>query len=353
MIIRFERLPFVLLAMLSLIVALLAGLQRIGWNFQFGHVSSNHGAIMVGGFLGTLISLEKIVPLKKTTLFIIPVLSGTSVILFFCNLSTLSLLFLAAASVGLSIVFLMYWLRERTLIYALMLAGSICWLVGNVFLIQTGFYPISIPWWIAFVLLIISSERLELMKFMPVTNRQKALFVGLLGVFIIGCAASFHGIGRFVAAASLFASGIWLMRYDIAGINLRKTGLPKYVGTALLCGYFSLLLSGVFIAAVTDKPLGYDILVHSFFIGFVFSMIFAHGPIILPGVLGISAKPYHPMLYLWLMLLHTSWVTRVIADIMLDMLIRKYSGLISAVAIVGYLVSLATLLIRTYRAKSV
>src|SRR6187551_3804851 len=101
MTIRFERLPFVLLAMLSLVVALLAGLQRIGWNFQFGSVSSNHGAIMVGGFLGTLISLEKIIPLKKATLLFIPVLSGTSVILFFCDLATLSLLFLAAASVGL------------------------------------------------------------------------------------------------------------------------------------------------------------------------------------------------------------------------------------------------------------
>src|SRR5262245_42514381 len=108
MTIRFERLPFVFLAMVSLVVALLAGLQRIGCNFQFGNVSSSHGAIMVGGFLGTLISLEKIVPLKRTSLFVVPMLSGTSVILFFCNLSTLSLFFLAAASVGLTIVFLMY-----------------------------------------------------------------------------------------------------------------------------------------------------------------------------------------------------------------------------------------------------
>ena len=124
------------------------------------------------------------------------------------------------------------------------------------------------------------------------------------------------------------------------------------MGVALISGYFSLLISGVFVATAVDKPLGYDVLVHTFFIGFVFSMIFAHGPIILPGVLGISAKPYHPLLYFWLVLLHGSWIARSLADFILDMSLRKYSGLISVVAIVGYFISLATLSIRS-RAKAV
>jgi hypothetical protein len=53
--------------------------------------------------------------------------------------------------------------------------------------------------------------------------------------------------------------------------------------------------------------------IHTFFLGFVFSMIFAHGPIILPGVLGISIKPYHPLLYVWLFFLHASWTIRLVS----------------------------------------
>jgi hypothetical protein len=351
--IRIERLPFIFLAMVSLIVAMLAGLQRIGWSFNFGHVSSNHGAIMVGGFLGTLISLEKIITLKRKVLFIIPACSGISVILFFAQAQSLSLILLTIASVGLSLVFVTYWLKERSLVYALMFVGAGCWLVGNILLIQSGFYPMSLPWWMAFALLIISSERLELMKFLPVSKNEKVVFIVALGTFVVSCIISFHGVGKLIAAASLVGTGVWLMRYDIAAFNARKTGLTRYVGVALLTGYFSLVLSGIFIGTLTEKPLGYDALVHCFFIGFVFSMILAHGPIILPGVLGISVKPYHHILYVWLGFLHVSWAARTFADIALNMPIRKYAGLMTAIAVLGYFVSLGTLSIRSHRAKAV
>jgi hypothetical protein len=80
-------------------------------------------------------------------------------------------------------------------------------------------------------------------------------------------------------------------------------------------------------------------------------MIFAHGPIILPGVIGISFKPYHRILYLWLMLMHSSWLIRVIADAYSQMEWRKYSGLLSATAIVGYFLTLAFLTARQQYGK--
>jgi hypothetical protein len=350
---RIGRLPFVLLAMLSLIAGLLAGLQRIGWILPLSGVSPNHGAIMVGGFLGTLIILEKIIPLKRNILYVVPIVSGTSVVLFFIGEPVYSIFSLVLASTGLSIIFFIYWIREKSAIYFLMLAGAICWLTGNILLIIHNFYPISLPWWMAFVLLIITAERMELMKFLPVSKNQTLIFMGLLFAFVIGCLISFHGIGNYFASFSLVGSSIWLMRHDVVGLNLKKTDLPRYVGVALLSGFFALLLSGIFLPIITEQPLGYDILVHSFFIGFVFSMIFAHGPIILPGVLGLSLKPYHPIFFIWLALLHTSWITRAIADITLDMQLKKYSGLISAIAIIGYFLSLAVITIRNHRGKVV
>jgi hypothetical protein len=350
---RIGRLPFVILAMLSLITGLLAGLHRIGWSLALGGVSPNHGAIMVGGFLGTLIALEKIIPLKRNILYVFPILSGASVVLFFIGQPVYSVVCLVLASAGLSVVFSMYWIRERSIIYFLMVAGALCWLTGNILLIVINFYPVSLPWWMAFVLLIITAERLELMKFLPVSNIRKIAFGGMLLVFVIGCIISFHGVGNYLAALSLVGVSIWLMRHDVVALNLNKQDLPRYVGMALLSGYFALLMSGIFLPLLTDHPLGYDALVHSFFIGFVFSMIFAHGPIILPGVLGISAKPYHPIFFVWLILLHVSWISRVISDITLDMQLRKYAGLVSAMAILGYFLSLAVITIRIHRGKTV
>jgi hypothetical protein len=351
--IRTGRLPFVILAILSLIVGLLAGLQRIGWSLPVSEVSPSHGAIMVGGFLGTLITLEKVIPLKKNILYVIPLISGGSIILFIAGMLQYSLISLLIASVGLSIIFLIHWIQEQSVIYAMMLIGAVCWFIGNILLLKNNFYPASIPWWMTFALLLITSERLELMKFLPVSQAQKLIFMGVLLTFLLGCVFSFHGIGNYLSAVALVASSIWLMRHDMIAINVKKIGLLKYVGISLLTGYFALLMSGFFLLALTNQSLGYDILIHSFFIGFVFSMIFAHGPIILPGVLGISVKPFHTILYFWLVLLHASWIVRVFADTALNMHLRMYAGLISAIAIVGYFLSIATITIRAYRAQPV
>jgi hypothetical protein len=142
------------------------------------------------------------------------------------------------------------------------------------------------------------------------------------------------------------------MRYDVIGITILKTKLTRYIAVALLLGYFSLLLSGIFIIfSPTTNWLSYDTTIHSFFIGFVLSMIFAHGPAIIPGVLGISFKPYHKLFYLWLGLLHISWITRATGNFLMDLDLRKQSGAITLIAILGYLTTVATLVIRSKNEK--
>ena len=95
-----------------------------------------------------------------------------------------------------------------------------------------------------------------------------------------------------------------------------------------------------FFVTFSNEWLAYDAIVHTFFIGFVFSMIFAHGPIILPGVLGSSIKPFHKILYVWLFLLHSSWLLRIFSDAFVNLPLRRMSGAISAIAILAYLITL-------------
>lgn len=346
--IRKERVPFIALAFAALAIGLVAGLARIGWSIMIPNAAPHHGAIMIGGFLGTLISLEKVIPLKKKSLLAVPFASALSVIFFLTGFPAAGYLTLIVASMALTTVFVFYLWRERSLIYLLMSLGAIAWTIGNINLMLTFFYPSSVPWWIAFALFVIVSERIELMKFLPVSENNKRMLAFVLLIFITASGISFHGSGSIVAGASLIIVAIWLLRYDLIGISVKKTGLTRFVAVSLLFGYFSLLLAGVFLVIIDAQLYGYDAIVHVFFIGFVFSMIFAHGPIIMPGVLGISVKPYHRILYVWLVLLHSSWILRVIGDLLMDLEMRKYSGLISGIVIPAYLITIAYLILTTH-----
>jgi hypothetical protein len=349
-----SRLPFLFSAMLGLLIGLWAGLNRIGWSIYALPAIVHHGAMMVGGFLGSLIALEKIIPLKRKILYVIPLMSGMSIIFFLVHQDVVAIAMLVISSIGLCLVFFYYLATQRHSIYLLMFIGSICWLAGNAVLLSKRFYPAAFPWWAAFVLFVISAERLELMKFLPVTAKQKILFIVLLLLFPSGIILSFHANGNILCGVALIGTATWLLRFDLISITIRKNGLPQYVAVALTAGYISLLTSGLLLITFASKAMGYDAVVHTFFIGFVFSMIFAHGPIILPGVLGITAKPFHRILYLWIIILHASWLLRWITDAYLYFEWRKISGWMTTVAIVGYFISMAILAITSQRhAKTV
>jgi hypothetical protein len=347
--IKKERLPIILFAMLCLLSGLWSGLNRIGWDIALLPISPHHGAIMVGGFLGTLIALEKIIPLKKKSLYLIPVLNALSVVFFFSGQPKLSIYILVISSTSLSFVFLYYFRKQRTIIYVLMLLGSICWLTGNILLLTKFFYPLAFPWWAAFALFIIAAERLELMKFLPVSQLRKNIFVLLLLCFIIGVLLSFHGTGNLICGLALIGTSLWLIQNDVIGINIKKSGILKFVAISLCTGYLALLMTGIFFFSLSDQWLTYDAIVHSFFLGFVFSMIFAHGPMILPGIMGISITPFNKILYLWLALLQASWLVRIFSDVLIEMELRKVSGLLSAIAILGYFVTMAIITIKGHR----
>ena len=347
--VNLPRLPFLLISIACLLTGLWTGLSKIGWDIFILSATAHHGAIMVGGFLGTLISLEKIIPLKKKPLFIIPLLSAFSVLFFIVSRPFISISLLILASLGLVVVFVHYLRLDRSLIYALMLGGALHWLIGNIMLLTKNFYPLAFPWWVGFVLFIITAERLELTKFLPVSKFQKKLFTGLLMLFFTGVLFAFHGIGNILCGIALIGVSNWLMRHDLIGVTLSKNGLPKFVAISLLMGYIALLLTGVLFITFSNQWFAYDAIVHTFFIGFVFSMIFAHGPIILPGVIGLSVKPFHKLLYLWLFLLHSSWFMRIFSGAFSEFAWRKTSGLLTAFSILAYFITMAFLIIRDLR----
>jgi hypothetical protein len=76
------------------------------------------------------------------------------------------------------------------------------------------------------------------------------------------------------------------------------------------------------------------------FLGFAFSMIFAHAPIILPGVLKLQVNIFSRSLYVWFILLQLSLVIR-IASVFDPMLFSKQTGgLLNGIAILGFILNI-------------
>jgi hypothetical protein len=115
-----------------------------------------------------------------------------------------------------------------------MMAGAGCLLIGDVLLLNRQFYPMAFPWWMAFLLLTITAERLELSKFLPVTNLHKAILVALLSLFVLGLVFSFHGAGNILSGTAAIGVSLWMLRHDVIGIGLRKEGLVRFSAVALV-----------------------------------------------------------------------------------------------------------------------
>ena len=71
------RYPLLWIALLILLAAIRAGLLRMGWVLpSLGSLTAAHGPLMVCGFLGTLIGLERAVALGRRWAYTAPLLSG-------------------------------------------------------------------------------------------------------------------------------------------------------------------------------------------------------------------------------------------------------------------------------------
>ena len=347
------RIPFMLLAVVNLLAGLWSGLILIGWNLPVAPLAVHHGAIMVGGFLATLIALEKVIPLKRNLLLIIPLISALSLLMTIPGYFQTGLVFLLIGSIGLFLIQTYYWYTyPRDLSIVLMVVGACCLVIGNAMLINRQFYPAAFPWWMGFLLLTITGERLELSKFLPVSKNNKYFLLSFLFLFLVGIIIPFHGAGKYFSGAALVCISVWMLKHDVISIGLRKEGLTRFSSTALLLANAWLFIEGMLMITLPDSMFSYDILVHSFFIGYAFSMIFAHGPIILPGVLGITLKPYHPILYGWLFLVQGSLLFRVGSDAFGSIEGRKVSGILTGIGILLYFITLVALVIRAnYRAR--
>lgn len=294
------RLPLLFLGFVCLVFAVAGGLARLTPGLAApGGAIALHGALMVSAFLGTLISLERAAALDRLWAYAAPLFAGVGGLLILTANYPAGFALLVAAAAVFVICSTVILRKQSSLETGTLLAGAAAWLVGNAVLYAGG-QPVG--WWIAFFVLTIGAERLELSRYMKRGAFSRTAFIGLAA----GVALSALDLSLRVQGAVLVLFAAWLLRYDIARVTVRQHALPRFVAVCLLAGYFWLAVAGVIF--ILRGP--WDAALHAVFLGFVFSMIFGHAPVILPAVLGVRF-PYSAALYFPLVLLHASVAVRV------------------------------------------
>lgn len=354
------RAPIAIGGILILLAAMWGGLLRMGWRWP-GIVPlavGYHGALMVGGFFGTVISMERSVALGKLWTYGAPIFSALGGLALLVGLPmVVGQSLMMAGSLVMVVIFILLVKRQHSLFMITMGFGAIAWAVGNA-LWMWG-WPIHrlVIWWVGFLVLTIYGERLELCRFTRQLYGRNIMFSSAVVIYCVGTILSLWwiGLGWFITGLGMLAMVAWLLVHDLALRTVRQTGMPRFAAVCLLSGYFWLALGGILAMTYTlglplyhgetqgwimNAPVGgfqYDSMLHAILLGFVFAMIFGHAPIIFPAVLGIRMS-YHFRFYAHLLLLEVAVGMRIVADWAGWFDARQWSGVLGVLAIVLFLI---------------
>ena len=193
---RLTPLPFLGLGLLALLAGMWVGLLRLGWDWPILQptLPISHGPLMIAGFLGTVIGIERAVALQALSptryrwTFLGPALTGLGALLLIIGLAGgIGPLLITLCSLNLVIVFGVMVRRQPAIFAGLMAAAAWLWLIGNgLWLIGRPVHMVVI-WWSGFLILTIAGERLELNRVLRLTTRIQSLFLERSGCLVLAC----------------------------------------------------------------------------------------------------------------------------------------------------------------------
>jgi hypothetical protein len=362
------RFPYIALVLGLMITGVWAGLHRLGWPFAdiSEHIANQHGPLMISGFIGSLIALERAVALtifdrqspgrlRRLLQWLIPACSTIgSLLLLWPTTSAAGRWMVASASLGLLAIMLRIFDISSNLFTLLMALGAGGWAFGNLLWLGDFHYSTLLPAWAMFVVLTIAGERFELDRIRRVGQWMLLAFYTGVGLVLTGAlvvpfnsnlAVRTSGLGALILA-------LWLLKHDIARNSIRMKGLSRYAAIAVMVSFGWLGLYGILALRFGFVPAGpiYDAIVHSLFLGFAGGMIVAHAPIILPALLDRRAI-FHPWLMVPALGLHVSIALRVVSDLAGWHTLRQWGGLLNAVTGLFFILLLAYTLWSTRNKK--
>lgn len=336
------------LVMISLVAAIGGGLLRAGVGWQAlpdsataGRAAVAHAALMMSGFLGTAIALERAVAVKLRWAFASPFMSGIGGLLLLAGYTGAGAwlgVIAALVFVGINLVIVKRLPAAHTM---LLLVGALAWLAGAGSFASGQPGDAFVPWWFAFLVSTIAAERLEMTR---LTRRHPAAQPALLALvfaLLAGAALSAPApaLGGLVYGAALAALAVWLGVFDIARRTVLTHGLGRYMAVCLLGGYVWLGVAGIAWAGMAIGMPTRDAALHALGLGFVISLVMGHAPVILPAVARVKLH-FGRGFYVPVALLHASLVLRLAGGLMIPEL-RAAGAALNAVALALFAATVA------------
>lgn len=321
----------------AVVAASWAGLTRLGLPLG-GPPAGAHGPLMTLGFLGTVIAAERAVGLGRRWAWAPALLSAPAVFLMIFGQEAAAAAVLTVAGLLLVVVYLAAVSLSGWEAHLFVMGlGTVGWTLAAGGLAVGRAVPVVAPALVAFLVLTICGERLELSRMLRPRSPwwRRALLAAALAVTALAgvafidlpVAARLSGLAL-VVLAGVSASG------DIARRTIRGAGVTRYMAAALLAGYAWMVVAGVVwsLGGLSPGTRLYDVAIHTVLIGFVLSMVFAHAPVIVPAVLRVDL-PYHPSWWGALALLHVSLLIRVVGALTDSPPVRVWGGILNVAAL--------------------
>ncbi len=340
------RLILLLAGGISLLAGLDGALLLLGLSAPVvsSRLADVHGPLMVFGFVGTVVVLERAVAIRRRWAFLAPALLGAGGLALLSPLPLpVGQLAFVAGSALLLPIYRVIWRRAPSTSTAVQALGALLGLMATVLWVGGVPTPRLIPAMSLYLVLTIAGERLELARISPsVDDRAEARLLGVSLAMVAGVVVALFWppIGYPLLGIGMLALVAWLFRHDVATRLIRSRGLPRYMAACLLAGYGWLVVAGagwLILGPIFSGP-AYDAVLHSIFLGFVVSMIMAHAPTILPAVLR-RPLPYRPVMYGPAVLLHVSLLARILLGDAHGLAgLVEWGGVVNIVAVLSFVV---------------
>ncbi len=350
------RAALLLPAGLSLLGGLDAGLVLLGGPAPVAspRLGEVHGPVMVLGFLGTLIALERAVALRAPWGYAAPALLGLGALALLSPAPRpLGQVLLLDGCVALVAVLAALWQRRRDDAVLVEVLGATLALLAALLWVRVE-ASVVVPLLAGFIVLTVAAERVELAALHLPVGASRVLVLLSLPVAASATAAVVRpDVGARAFGASLALLVLWLAPRDVAVRMVRTTGLPRFAAAAMLAGHAWLGVAATawVLVGATSSARAHDLVVHALFLGFAMSMVLAHAPVILPAVLR-RAVPYRRAFWAPLVVLHLALAVRVVGDLLGNQQLVVVGGTGTAAALLLLPLTVATSSVLAARDRS-
>lgn len=377
------RLAVLALGAACVLAGLDAALLRLGvWSPVRGaELAALHGPLMLAGFFGTVITLERAVALsgrpagrpdparpgepasqrgralalaRRFWPFAAPLGCAVGSLALLAGApSVLGRGLLVLGGAALCAIYVQVHRRAPGIAVDLEAMGGAALLLGDVLWLGGLDVTAVVPLWLLFPVLTIVGERLELARVAFLDDAVEETVRALGAVALLGaCLLTVTDLARLVVGPAVLGLAVVMAWYDVARRTVRARGVIRFMAASMLAGYVWLALAGATwtLTTIADGAgPAYEIVIHAIGLGFAFSMILAHAPTIVPAVVH-RRLPYHRAMWVPYVLLHAGLAVRV-AGLLADAALPWQAG--GVLGVLAILVFLAVALVRAVSSGSI